>query len=118
MRNPLVYFAIIAALLARVCLAGPPDTPIPVLGQGQVSYVPASGYQQSLKTAFSTIQDSLLPVLEAHSAAVQPSPWEVQTIGVGLGATMQAGLGPIWNVSAAPRVRLVFTRGLNPVYPD
>jgi hypothetical protein len=117
MRNPLFYFAVIAALLARVSLAGTSDTSIPVFGQGSVSYVPASSFQDSLKSALSSIQDSLLPVLETHNTD-HSLPWTVQTIGVGLGANAQAGLGPVWSISAAPRVRLVFTRGLNPIYPD
>lgn len=114
MKSKIFYLIVSMGLLA---LAFRSEDQIPVVGLTRTELVPVSDFEGSLKNAVETIQSSILPVLERHEKTPSLN-WSLQTIGVGIGASAQAGLGPIWNVSAAPRVRLVFTRSPNPVYPD
>lgn len=84
-----------------------------------IKQLPLEGYQDSLGTALSSVQDSILPALTLSTPAtsVQPS-WSMRTVGVGVGLSAQVGLGPIWNMTVTPHVRLIFTNSSNPVYPD
>jgi hypothetical protein len=81
--------------------------------------VPFSHYQKSMSAVFSAVRDSVEPELESQSSRM-PSRrrWELRTLAVGCAVTAQIGLGPIFNISATPRLRLIFTNTTSPVYPD
>jgi hypothetical protein len=119
MKKFTVRFAVLAALivLAETCFAQNPEDQISVVGTDGIQFVSTSIFQGGLKRAIEFVVDSIFPVLKKHSVP-ESKPWGLQTIGVGIGASAQAGLGPLWNITATPRVRLIFTRGANPVYPD
>lgn len=93
-----------------------------------VKTVPRVAFQESLGAALTAIHQSILPTLNqtfegsstlsCSQTATEGSEWSLRTVGVGVGMSAKVGLGPIWNVSLAPRVRLIFTNSTNPVYPD
>ncbi len=99
---------------------------VPVVGldadmKSVVKTIPLESYQRSLASAFAAVQDSLAVALSegAQSAGDQErAAWRIQTIAVGVGVSGQMGLGPIWSVTASPRIRLVFTNSPSPIYPD
>jgi hypothetical protein len=77
-----------------------------------------------------TVQDSMLSSLNSaeHSQGrtrdfaetfdAAPSPyWMLRTLVVGVAASVNAGLGPIFSVSATPRIRLIFTNSTDPTLP-
>lgn len=87
-------------------------------GGSMVQSMPAETFRQNLSTVFSAVQDSLMPKLNAQREQPQISPLEMRTLGVGIGLTGQIGLGPLFQLSVGPKVRLVFSNSKNPVYPD
>jgi hypothetical protein len=96
---------------------------VPVIGLDEneaavVNTIPLEKFQETMKTAFSAVQGSLLSVLDAHEASLKATSWRLQTIGIGIGLQGQLGLGPVWNITASPRLRLIFTNSNQPVYPD
>jgi hypothetical protein len=80
--------------------------------------VPVPEYTRFLSTAMGSVNESIKPVLEKRSAASQPQPWGLNSIGVGLGLNGQIGLGPIINVTVQAGLRLVFSDSKNPIYPN
>lgn len=103
---------------------------IPLLGVDRdrnsiVKVVPKDGFQQTLYSAISSVHDSILPTLEqsfeggSSMTCSKPSAgWSLRTVGVGVGMSAQIGLGPIWNMTVTPHLRLIFTNTKNPAYPD
>jgi hypothetical protein len=95
---------------------------IPIVGlnalhQSAVQTVSISDYQSSIGSAFSAVQDSITPALEAHASQKKPS-WSVRTIAIGIAVSAQIGIGPIFSVSATPHLRLIYSNSKSPVYPD
>jgi hypothetical protein len=119
---------IIALLILVILLKTAPgtcaneDQAIPIVGldergSASVKLIPHSVYQKSLREAYSTVHESAISALESQKQDPHSS-WTLQTIGIGVGLCLQAGLGPIYSVSGSGRIRFVFSNALNPVYPD
>lgn len=85
--------------------------------------IPADQYRAALTSGLSAVNTSIRPALKARAPAAKAEgkpekTWNLRTIGVGVGLRAEFGLGPIFKVKLAPRLRLVFTNSLDPIYPD
>ena len=111
---------IIAVLL---CAAAPmtgcnPESGIPVIGMdkngnpGQV-WIGGEDYTSRLGAVLTSVNDSVLPVVNAQSASKS---WMLRTVTVGVGVTTEVGIGP-WKVGAVPRARLIFSNSSDPTLP-
>ncbi len=101
---------------------------IDALGKAVGMDLPADRYQQSLAAGLSAVNTSIRPALSEKSAqpertspATGPTTgqksWNLRTIGVGVGLKGEIGLGPLFSVSLSPRLRLIFTNSVEPIYP-
>jgi len=98
---------------------------IPVIGTdangnpAQVE-VPGPVYSSRLNTVLTSIQDSVIPVLNERDAAASErttaQPWLLRTMAFGVGVNAEIGVGPI-TIGALPRTRLVFTNSTDPSLP-
>lgn len=94
-----------------------PIVGLDALRKSAVKTVSLSDYESSIGAAFSSVQDSITPALDAHSSQ-RKSAWSVRTIAVGIAVNAQVGIGPIFSVSATPHLRLIYSNSKSPVYPD
>lgn len=90
------------------------------MGSIKAVSIPVKLFRNRMGTALSSVQDSLLPALENATDKTPASIKRLQlrSLGVGVGITGQFGLGPLINVTLSPRLRMVFSNSLSPVYPD
>jgi len=82
--------------------------------------LPADHYQQSLSAGLSAVNTSIRPALNEKVLQIKessPKSWSLRTIGVGVGLKGEIGLGPIFSISLSPRLRLIFTNSVDPIYP-
>ncbi len=87
-------------------------------GESLEKQIPISQYRSSLHSVFSTVTDSIHPVLENHSQKPALSPhWAVRTIGVGCAFTGQIGFGPLWSLAGVAQLKLIYSNSSKPVYP-
>ena len=89
-------------------------------GEAQAFKMPKTHFLKNIGLTVSTVQESVLPPLTTMSVpeSLKPNSLELRTIGVGVGLSGQFGLGPIFNVTFTPRIRLIFTNSTSPVYLD
>jgi len=80
--------------------------------------LPVSNYTRFLTTALGSVNDSVAPVLSNRRVPQTQPRWGLNSIGVGLGVSGQIGLGPLFNMTITPQLRLVFSDSKNPVYPN
>lgn len=114
------------ALLAAGSSAGANAEPVPVVGldknhQPRSASLPEAELSKLFGTLLDKVNGSTVAALEAREKTSAPSKsayWLLRDVCVGLGVTLTAGLGPIWSVSAAPRVRLGFSNSTHPKIPD
>ena len=91
---------------------------IPVIGldsrgvAAQV-FVPKSEYVKRMMAYTSSVQDSLLPVLNRHDPG---SEWALRTVIFGAGVNAEVGIGP-FRVGAFPRFRMIFSNSKDPSLP-
>jgi hypothetical protein len=93
---------------------------IDALGKSVGVDLPADRYRQSLVAGLSAVNSSIRPALSEKVALPNPSSqktWNLRTIGVGVGLKGEIGLGPIFSISLSPRLRLIFTNSVDPIYP-
>jgi hypothetical protein len=90
-----------------------------VIGAGaKAEPMPVPVYTRFLTKALGTANDSLAPVLAKRGTPQAQSNWGLNSIGVGLGVSGQIGIGPLFNITITPQLRLVFSDSKNPVYPN
>lgn len=77
-------------------------------------FVKKEKYQEQMAAALKGVQSSALPVLEKHEAA---NKWSLRTIMIGIGLSVEVGIGPILKLGAAPRFRALFSNSTDPVIP-
>lgn len=92
---------------------------IPMVGldsNGKQLFVDVSQdvYEKSLANAVQSVEQSVLSTLNQHA---QAKPWVLQSITVGISASVEFGNELILKVSAVPRFRLVFSNSKEPVTP-
>lgn len=76
-------------------------------------------YAETLSAIVSNVNDSTLSALQAKERAAQDSSyWMLRDVVVGIGLSFTAGLGPIYHISAAPRIRFCFSNSTHPKIPD
>jgi hypothetical protein len=64
-----------------------------------------------------TVNDSTLPSLKAQERNAPPrSRWMLRDIVVGIGLSFSAGLGPIFSLTASPRLRFIFSNSTHPAH--
>ncbi len=120
--SPLFLGALIAfQFAASATFAGT----IPVVGldqnhQPRSVNIPEEQYSQLYRELVGRVGASTLAALEAHEKtdAAKDTYWMLRDVCVGLGLNFSLGLGPIWSISAAPRVRLGFSNSTHPKIPD
>lgn len=91
------------------------------MGRATGIEIPAENYRQGLTAGISAVNKAIRPALNKTAAPLKEpvqKTWNLRTIAVGVGLSGQFGLGPIFNVTLSPRLRLVFTNSTKPVYPD
>lgn len=92
---------------------------IPVIGLGAdgqevVRPVPREVFFQAIHQAVTDTQDSVMPELACTKTTGK---WKLDTFGVGIGISATAGVGPVYNVQAASKILLLFSRSREPVFP-
>lgn len=104
-------------ILLGTQVAGATDLPLVGLdrdGNPVELFVKKEKYQKQMTEAIDGVQTSALPVLEKHEKS---APWSLRTIVVGIGLSVQVGIGPIIKLTAAPRFRALFSNSNDPVIP-
>ena len=120
MLKNLIFFALL--LLPRLGHAF--GETIPVVGldknQQEVSVaIPKEQFQKNFSQVVTTIQDSTLIAIENKERIDgSVSDWLLRDVVVGIGLNLTAGLGPIYHVTAAPRIRACFSNSTHPRFPD
>ncbi|MGZ3789781.1 MAG: hypothetical protein ACXVLQ_14725 [Bacteriovorax sp.] len=94
---------------------------IPVIGtddQGnsEVIEVPKAEYVSRFNLSATTVNDSLIEAFNAASSLNQATLWHLRTVGIGLGSTVEVGIGK-FKIGATPRTRLLFTNSTTPSLP-
>ena len=110
-----VSAAFAGLLLARTALGAD----IPVIsgaadGSETMRMLPQSAYSRVVADAVGAVHESVLPQLQC---APDSGAWRLHTVIVGVGIAAQVGLGPIFSITAKPRIRLLYTRADAPVFP-
>jgi hypothetical protein len=86
-----------------------------------VGTIPVDLYAEILATTVESVSDTITLALD-NVGKVDPKTgrpaYELRTIGVGVGVNGQVGAGPLINLTVSPKLRLVFTDSLYPVYPQ
>ena len=77
-------------------------------------FVKKEAYKKQLTQAVGGVQTSALPVLDKHEKG---GAWKLRTIVIGIGLSIEVGIGPILKLSASPRFRAVFSNSNDPVVP-
>lgn len=77
-------------------------------------FVKKEKYRKQLTDAVKGVQTSALPVLDKHEKS---APWSLRTIVIGVGLSIEVGIGPILKLGAAPRFRALFSNSSDPVLP-
>lgn len=116
-----IGLAMLGMAVPALCRA---DT-LPVVGldrEGkQVGVALESGeYARVLSDIVSTVHDSALSALgrQSSSSTAADTVWMLRDVVIGVGVTFSAGLGPIYSVTAAPRIRLCYSNSTHPKFPD
>ena len=108
----------LAILMGAVpTMAGPHEVPVIQLdrdGNPEQVKIDGKDYTARLKGVMQTFHDSALPALSSTEAN---NNWMLRVVLVGVGVNTSFGLGPIFSIGAAPRVRLLFTNSTDPVLP-
>jgi hypothetical protein len=84
-------------------------------GNNQVIEVLKADYVSRLNHSVTAVNDSLIDAFNATSLN-QSTSWHLRTVGIGLGSTVEIGLGK-FKLGATPRVRLLFTNSKTPSLP-
>jgi hypothetical protein len=75
-------------------------------------------YLKRLSGAMEAVTSSTLEGLRQTRPLFKGSkPWKVRTVVVGVGAELEAGVGPILKLKAAPRFKLAFSDSNDPALP-
>jgi hypothetical protein len=117
----------VIGLFLMLQIAAPPSFAgtIPVVGldqnhQPQSVRIPEEQYTGLLRELAGSVSRSTLATLESRDKAdlAKETYWMLRDVCVGLGLNFSIGLGPIWSLSAAPRVRFGFSNSTHPKIPD
>ncbi len=73
-----------------------------------------SKYQKNLSAALDGVQIATLPVLNKHTLT---GSWLMRTFILGVGFNIEAGIGPIVKLAAAPKFTVAFSNSTDPVLP-
>lgn len=76
--------------------------------------IPRHKYAQRLSRLVSSTQASTVPVLAKARA---DKGWRLRTVVVGVGLGLSVGVGPILELNATPRFRLLFSNSVEPIFP-
>jgi hypothetical protein len=76
--------------------------------------VKKESYRNTLTKAVNGVQMSALPVLEKHDKGAA---WSLRSIVIGIGISVEVGIGSIFKVGAVPRFRALFSNSTDPVLP-
>ena len=113
-------FVLAVLLTSKVCAAA---VEIPIVGldknhQTVTATLSESDYLKAFSNTITTIHDSTLSALEAREQNSSEAPeWMLRDVSVGIGLNFTAGLGPLYNISVAPRVRMCFSNSTHPKFP-
>ena len=96
---------------------------IPVVGldknnKEKAVMVTESEFMTVVGDVINSVNDSTIQTLQKQDSGAFVPYWMLRDVCVGLGFTFSAGLGPIWSMTAAPRVRLGYSNSTHPVIPD
>lgn len=76
--------------------------------------LPSRKYQENLKTAIASINDSTLVALNTQQTR---KAWSLRAVSVGVGANLELGIGSLIKVAVLPRFRLLFANTNEPAVP-
>jgi len=96
---------------------------IPVVGLDKDHHeraviVSQQDYVTAVSDVINNVNQSTLLTLQRQDANQGKSSWMLRDVCIGLGFSFEIGLGPIWSLTAAPRVRLGFSNSTHPKIPD
>jgi hypothetical protein len=103
------------ALLLSACAAYAAEIPIVGLDDegNEVTYLQSEdAYVARMRAAATAVGESIVPSLESL-----PARWMLRTTVVGIGVGVQVGVGPVIQLKATPRFRLVYSNSKDPVIP-
>lgn len=115
---------LVLASLSRPAAAAPLEDQVIVIRldstrEASAIAVPEADYRRIVSTALTSVNQSMIPVLEKRrSAEPSSAPMVLNSLGVGLNLAAQIGLGPLLSITVSPQLRLVYTDSDNPVFPD
>jgi hypothetical protein len=110
--------------LAVLSAAGARADSVPIVGldrdhQPRSQAMSDAEFTKLYASLIQGVAPGTLASLEAREkTAAAATYWLLRDVAVGLGLNFSVGLGPIWSVSAAPRVRLGFSNSTHPKIPD
>ena len=120
MKFKTIFFSFVMSFLLN-CIAHAKKTEtIPVIaidkqGNSDVIEVSKEDYLNRLNHSTNTVNDSLIEAFNS-TTMTSNSQWHLRTVGVGIGSTMEVGLGK-FKIGATPRVRFMFTNNTTPSLP-
>jgi hypothetical protein len=76
--------------------------------------LPKTHYKHLFRKIVTDMHDSAKPVLERQKK--RPG-WMLRHVAVGVGVSATVGLGPIYSLTAKPRIRMVFSNSTHPEHP-
>jgi hypothetical protein len=119
MKHTFVAVSLIASGLASAFAGEIPIVGIDKNRQPFLKNVPSQEYQSRLAAMILGADSNIQPALARQTCPLpKKSGWLLRTVAIGIGAGVEAGLGPIIHASAKTRIRLVYTNSTNPVFPD
>ena len=88
-------------------------------GRSLAKEIPLPAFRKTMRALVMAVNDSAQPILAKRSASVPINQiWALRNLAIGTTIGASIGLGPIWSIAGAARLRLVFSNSKNPVYPD
>lgn len=110
-----LYFMFVVILTSQAVMAAG----IPMVGLDEQGYplqtvVPKELYERNLTEALTSVHQSTLPILQRQAKGGK---WTLNALSLGIGLNVEAGITPLFKMSAAPRFRLLFANSLDPAVP-
>ncbi|MGZ3749497.1 MAG: hypothetical protein ACXVB4_16400 [Pseudobdellovibrionaceae bacterium] len=92
---------------------------IDAAGKSISKSISAKIFKQNLMASVRSVKSAIQPKLSLmDKKSIHNNAWSLRTVGVGIGMSGQFGLGPLIHITLSPKIRLVFTNSLHPIYPD
>lgn len=111
------FFTVFLMPSLQLSHAQEPPALVPVVtldkdGKPAQVLIPADSYRRRITKTLRALESHSLQALERaekelHTNEAPSTSWKLKTVVIGVGASMEVGLGPIIELAAAPRIRWV-----------